>query len=143
MSAPARLAFKLYKPACDATTSRSRTSSHPHTKMATTAPARRVAIITGAAEGIGRGIAQRLARDGLDLGLFDLSRSQDRLEALAEQLRKEHGIRVMTVYGDVSQEVEVQRLVEIVVGELGSLWAVCLSFRCRGTNRGRLANGSV
>ena len=109
--------------------------------MATTTPARRVAIITGAAEGIGRGIAQRLAHDGLDLGLFDLPRSQDRLEALAEQLRKEHGIRVMTVYGDVSQEVEVQRLVEIVVGELGSLWAVRLPFCGHSVSFRRKADG--
>lgn len=85
---------------------------------------RRVAIITGAAEGIGRGIAQRLAKDGLDLGLFDLSRAKDRLEELAEGLRKEHGARIVTVYGDVSKEDDVKGLVDTVVGELGNLYAV-------------------
>ena len=89
-----------------------------------TSTGKRVAIITGAAEGIGRGIAERLARDGLDLGLFDLPRSKARMEELAENLTKTHGTRVVLVYGDVSQEADVERLVTSVVAELGSLWAV-------------------
>ncbi|KAI0330856.1 acetoin reductase family protein [Cubamyces sp. BRFM 1775] len=85
---------------------------------------KRVAIVTGAAEGIGRGIALRLAKDGFDLGLFDLPRSQEKLEALAGEIRKEYGARVVPVYGDVSKEEDVQRLVETVVAELGSLYAM-------------------
>ena len=92
--------------------------------MSTSTSSRRVAIITGAAEGIGRAIAQRLARDGFDLGLFDLPRAKNRLEGLAEELKKEHGRRVVCVLGDVSQEEDVKRLVEEVVQELGSLYAV-------------------
>ena len=92
---------------------------------------KRVAIITGAAEGIGRAIAQRLARDGFDLGLFDLPRAKDRLEGLAEELNKEHGTRVVCVFGDVSQEEDVKRLVEEVVQELGSLYAVSSLFNTR------------
>ncbi|KAM5541266.1 hypothetical protein V8D89_005195 [Ganoderma adspersum] len=86
--------------------------------------AKRVAIITGAAEGIGRSIALRLAKDGLDLGLFDLPRAKDRLEDLAEQVRKEHGTRVVTVCGDVSREDDVKGLVDAVVRELGGLYAM-------------------
>ncbi|KAI0687071.1 hypothetical protein C8Q76DRAFT_803764 [Earliella scabrosa] len=96
----------------------------------TTTP-RRVAIITGAAEGIGRGIARRLARDGFDLGLFDLPRARERLEGLAAELRRTDdgigigiGIRVVTVYGDVAVEEDVSRLVEEVVQELGGLYAM-------------------
>ncbi|KAI0775621.1 acetoin reductase family protein [Trametes elegans] len=86
--------------------------------------ARRVAIVTGAAEGIGRGIALRLARDGLDLGLFDLPRARAKLDALAEELRSSHGVRAVAVYGDVSKEEDVKNGVEAVVRELGSLWAM-------------------
>ena len=85
---------------------------------------KRVAIITGAAVGIGRAIALRLAQDGLDLGLFDLPTSRDSLQALAEDIRKSYGARVVTVYGDVSIEDDVKRLVETVVHELGGLYAV-------------------
>ncbi|KAI9058871.1 acetoin reductase family protein [Trametes sanguinea] len=92
--------------------------------MSTSSSSRRVAIITGAAEGIGRGIAQRLAKDGLDLGLFDLPRSQQKMEELAEEIRKEYGVRVVNVYGDVSKEEDVKRLVDTVVQELGSLYAM-------------------
>ena len=86
---------------------------------------KRVAIITGAAEGIGRGIATRLAKDGLDLGLFDLPRARGRIDELADSLRNAYGVRVVTVYGDVSKEEDVENLVNVVVGELGSLYAVC------------------
>ncbi|KAI8986305.1 acetoin reductase family protein [Trametes punicea] len=88
------------------------------------ASSRRVAIVTGAAEGIGRGIAQRLAKDGFDLGLFDLPRTQERLEGLAQDIKNEFGARVVTVYGDVSKEEDVKRLVETIVEKLGSLYAM-------------------
>ena len=85
---------------------------------------KRVVIVTGAAEGIGRGIATRLAKDGLDVGLFDLPHARERLEELAEELKQAYGVRVVVVFGDVSQEEDVHRLVETVLSELGSLYAV-------------------
>ncbi len=69
---------------------------------------KRVAIVTGATQGIGRGIAQRLAKDGLHLGLFDLPNCKESLEELASSLR-EFGTKVVTVYGDVSVEDDVRR----------------------------------
>ncbi|KAI0764913.1 acetoin reductase family protein [Fomes fomentarius] len=74
--------------------------------------------------GIGRATALRLAQDGLDLGLFDLPTSRETLAALADDIRKERGVRVVTVYGDVSVEEDVKRLVETVVQELGGLYAM-------------------
>ena len=85
---------------------------------------KRVAIVTGAAMGIGRGIAQRLAKDGYDLGLFDLPQNQGQLEELAASLEKEFGTRVVKVTGSVAVEDDVKKLVETVVQELGSLYAV-------------------
>ncbi|KAI0764945.1 acetoin reductase family protein [Fomes fomentarius] len=85
---------------------------------------RRVVIITGAAQGIGRAVALRLAKDGFDLGLFDLLKCRDLLEEVAASARKEFGARVVTVYGDVSVEEDVKGLVTSVVQELGDLYAM-------------------
>ncbi|KAI0746656.1 acetoin reductase family protein [Daedaleopsis nitida] len=86
--------------------------------------AKRVAIITGAAQGIGRAIATRLAKDGLDLGLFDLPSCRDMLEELATSIRQECGARVVTVYGDVSVEEDIKSLVDTVAEQLGELYAM-------------------
>ena len=86
---------------------------------------RRVAIVTGAAQGIGLGIARRLAKDGLDLALFDLPQCGTMLEEAAADIRKESKARVVCVLGDVSVEEDVKRLVETAVAEFGGLHVVC------------------
>ncbi|KAI0682219.1 acetoin reductase family protein [Earliella scabrosa] len=85
---------------------------------------RRVVIITGAAQGIGRAVAQRLAKDGFDLGLFDLPKCRDLLEELATSVRTGFGAKAVTVYGDVSVESDVKGLIDTVVAELGDMYAM-------------------
>jgi NAD(P)-dependent dehydrogenase (short-subunit alcohol dehydrogenase family) len=63
----------------------------------------RAAIVTGAAQGIGRAIALRLAQDGYDMALNDLSRSSAALETLAEEIRAK-GRKAIVVHGDISKE---------------------------------------
>ncbi|KAL1410468.1 hypothetical protein Q8F55_004479 [Vanrija albida] len=84
------------------------------------APARRVAIVTGAAQGIGRAIALRLAKDGFDLALADLQSSRGKLDAVGAEVRALGGASV-EIECDVRSEADVYALVEGAVAALGGL----------------------
>src|SRR5215831_17224961 len=69
--------------------------------------AQRVAIVTGAARGIGAATARRLAADGLAVAVLDV----DAITAA--------GGRALAVGADVSQADQVEAAVGKVAGELG------------------------
>jgi 3-oxoacyl-[acyl-carrier protein] reductase len=71
-------------------------------------PGDRVAIVTGASRGIGRVIAQRLARDGFTVvaNYAGNHASADQTVALIEQA----GGRAIAVQGDVADPADMQRL---------------------------------
>lgn len=58
------------------------------------------ALVTGASGGLGLEFAELLAADGYDLTL--VARSGDKLEAIAERLRRERGICVQVVVQDLA-----------------------------------------
>ena len=80
----------------------------------------RVALVTGAARGIGRVIALRLALDGLDVAVNDIEANSDELDRVVEEIRGE-GRRTVAVAADVSYPDEVQGMVQRVADELGQL----------------------
>ncbi|TXT11182.1 hypothetical protein VHUM_01933 [Vanrija humicola] len=82
--------------------------------------ARRVAIVTGAAQGIGRAIALRLAKDGFDLALADLKPSRGKLDAVAAEVQA-LGAKTAQIDCDVRSEADVYALVEGAVAALGDL----------------------
>lgn len=86
------------------------------TTQTVTARDRKVAIVTGGARGIGAAIAERLARDGHDVAIFDLDQESCR-ETVAKV--EEAGRRGIAVDVDVSDERAVRRGVGEVVQALG------------------------
>ncbi|KAL1731784.1 hypothetical protein EV714DRAFT_271347 [Schizophyllum commune] len=80
----------------------------------------RVAIVTGAARGIGRAIALQLANDGLDITLNDLPFAKDQLDEVRTEVEAK-GRRTLVIVGDVSSEPDVERLVDETVDHFGRL----------------------
>jgi 3-oxoacyl-[acyl-carrier protein] reductase len=76
----------------------------------------RVAIVTGAARGIGAATALRLARDGFAVGVLDLDEAG--AKGTAEQITSAGG-RAVAVAVDVSDADAVSTAVETVAAELG------------------------
>ena len=84
----------------------------------------KVALITGASRGIGRGIAISLAKAGFDIvgnsrqydpenkktGLFEVKKN---VEAV--------GVKFLPVKGDISSDGDRQKIVETVLGEFGHI----------------------
>jgi rhamnulose-1-phosphate aldolase/alcohol dehydrogenase len=82
---------------------------------------RQVALVTGAARGIGRAIAERFAMEGAHVVLTD--RDQDALQATAEALRKacKDAARVRAVAADVTRAEELAAAVTDAVLAFGGL----------------------
>lgn len=81
----------------------------------------RVALVTGAASGIGLATAELLAREGADVAL--LSRPEDDLER-ARELVGTHGGRVLVVGADVGDSAAVRDAFGRVETDLGPIDAV-------------------
>ena len=76
----------------------------------------KVALVTGAAQGIGRGIALRLAKDGFNIALVDLK--ADKLEAVKQEVEAA-GRKAAFFLTDVSNRDEVHAAVDLAERELG------------------------
>ncbi|WP_433594017.1 3-oxoacyl-ACP reductase FabG [Nocardia sp. CA-145437] len=77
----------------------------------------RVAIVTGAARGIGAGVARRLAADGMAVAVLDLDESA--CKPVVADIEAAGG-RAVAIGADVSDEQSVTAAVERVAAELGA-----------------------
>lgn len=77
----------------------------------------KVALVTGAGQGIGRAIALRLAGDGANIAIADLN--EDPMKAVADEVRA-IGRKTTTVRADVSKRDDVFAAVDHAENELGS-----------------------
>lgn len=80
--------------------------------------ANKVALVTGASQGIGKAIAERLANDGFDVALVALN--EDKLKEVATELEKKD-VKALPIVADVSDRDAVFAAVDKTVDELGDL----------------------
>ena len=77
----------------------------------------KVALVTGAARGIGRGIALRFAEEGAKVGVLDLD--QDACQAVVAEIEA-HGGQAITLQADIRHEAQVNEAVRTLYDAFGS-----------------------
>ncbi len=82
----------------------------------------RVAVVTGAASGIGRGMAKCFAEAGMKVVLADID--ENRLEVTTKSL-KDSGAKAFAVVTDVSDPGQVDALGRRVLEEFGAVHVLC------------------
>jgi 3-oxoacyl-[acyl-carrier protein] reductase len=68
------------------------------------------ALVLGASRGLGRAIAHRLAEEGADVVVS--ARSADKLEALAAEIKAQHGVEASPVPCDMTDRASIDALIE-------------------------------
>src|SRR5690554_2436362 len=78
----------------------------------------KVALVTGAGQGIGREIALRLAQDGFDVAVGDLDFQKEKGESVVAEIEA-LGRKAIFVTADVSKRDEVVAAVDAATDQLG------------------------
>ncbi len=79
----------------------------------------RVALVTGASQGIGEGCAVALARAGADLMLAQ--RRTEVGERVAQRLRDEFGVKAASITIDVTKPEDIERMIAATMERYGRL----------------------
>lgn len=80
----------------------------------------KVALITGASRGIGKGIAETFAKNGADIA-FTFASSVEKARAFEQELASKYGVKVIGYQSDASNYNAAQELADKVVADFGSI----------------------
>jgi len=78
------------------------------------------ALVTGSTSGLGRGIAERLARAGCNVGLNGFGPANE-IEALAAKFRADYGVEVFYHGADLTMPAQISELITRTSEALGSI----------------------
>jgi NAD(P)-dependent dehydrogenase (short-subunit alcohol dehydrogenase family) len=82
----------------------------------------KVAVITGAASGIGRGIANRAVKEGMKVVLADI---EEKALIQAEKELKSSGATLLSVVTDVSKAEDIEELAKETLDNFGEIHLLC------------------
>ena len=94
----------------------------------------RIAIVTGAGQGLGEALARRLALEGAHVVVADIA--DDKAQAVATDIASEYGVQSLAIHADVTRLAECEAMVGEAVARFGRL-DICVS------NAGVLMAGAI
>src|SRR5579863_9138258 len=87
-----------------------------------------VALVTGSGRGLGRMIAETLLANGASVALHDINEEapaafgeSPSLSALAQELSRRGGAKVIAVTGDITRQDEIAAMVKTIEAGLGPI----------------------
>lgn len=80
----------------------------------------KVALITGASRGIGKGIAEHFAKEGANVA-FSYASSEEKAKALEKELQDTYGIKAKGYHSNAAKFAEAEELVNAVLADFGQL----------------------
>ena len=93
----------------------------------------KVAIVTGSGGGIGKGIAEQLAKEGANVVIADISK--EKAEAAAAEIKEKYGVDTLAVKVNVADQTEVKNMFEETLQKFDKYDAVVNN---AGINRDRM-----
>lgn len=80
----------------------------------------KVCLVTGSGRGIGRACIKEFAKNGYDV-VINYVQDEISANSLKEEVEKNYNVKALTVKCDISNEIEVKKMVEEIITTLGRI----------------------